>query len=227
MSDMDVHEMTDRISGHLDDLRDKAADALGAETSPGYRELARNRRALEHLTKRLDDRLDKLDTSTQGRIDDLTDAIDGGGSWFGRLFWMLVGGAIGYGVAYLADPVEGRGRRAQLSDQMGAQTRDVKDTAVAKADYAAGVAKGAAAEAIQDKLGDDQDIDPNTLRQKIQSEVIGQVDGADAVVVTIHDAGRVSLKGRVATATAKTTLVERTRAVTGVTSVDAELTVGS
>jgi osmotically-inducible protein OsmY len=219
---MDVHHMTDRLGGRIDDLRDRAAGALTGEEGAAGRELARTRRALDDLRLRIDD----LEDTTADRIAALGDRLEGGGSWFGRLFWLLVGAGIGAGIAYVNDPQMGRTRRAQRQDQLGAQARDAADTARKRANYAAGVAQGAAVETVRDAFGDgrDDDVDPHTLRQRVQSEVIGHVDGALDVVVVVHNDHRVALKGRVRDPETEQRLVEATRQVRGVREVESELT---
>lgn len=226
MHEMDVHEITDRVGGRVDDLRDRMAGGLSAEHSPACRELGRTRRSLERLTETVEHRLDDLDTATEARLEELGDRLDGGGSWIARLFWIAVGAGIGTGVAYMMDPDRGRARRAQMGDQLGARARDAKSTARRKADYAAGVAQGKAVETAKDALdGSDDDVDPHTLRQRVQSEVIGTTDGALDVVVVVHNEGKVSLKGRVRDQATEQQLVERTRAVRGVRDVEDELSV--
>ena len=228
MDDMDVHEITDRVGERFDDLRDKVAGGISAEHAPAYRELARNRRALDRLTDTLDERFDSLEAKSDVNYEKLRAYIDGGGSWLGRIFWMLVGAGIGAAVAHLMDPDRGTARRAQLSDQLGSKARDLGSTAKDKATYAAGAAQGSIVDAAKERFDDgtDADVDPHTLRQRIQSEVVGHVDGATDVVVTVHADGLVSLKGKVTTKAAETELVERTREVKGVTDVKAELTIG-
>lgn len=219
---MDVHGMTDRLGGRFDDLRDKAAGALSADHSPAYRELARNRRALDALRERID----ALDASTAERIEDLGDRFERGGSLIGRLFLLLVGAGLGAGAAYVMDPAMGRTRRSRMQQQLESQARDVADTAKARASYAAGTAQGAVVEKAKERFddGSDPDVDPHTLRQRVESEVIGTTDGALDVVVVVHNNHTVSLKGRVADAATESTLIERTRQVRGVESVESELT---
>lgn len=228
MEDMDVHEITDRVGERFDDLRDKMAGGISAEHAPAYRELARNRRALDRLTDKLDERFDDLEETADVNYEKLRAYIDGGGSWLGRLFWLLLGAGLGAGIAYLMDPDRGTARRSQLQDQFGSKASDLGKTAADKASYAAGAAKGAVVESAKDRFDDgtDADVDPHTLRSRVQSEVIGHVDGAFDVVVSVHDGGLVQLKGRVTNADAEAELIERTRAVKGVTGVKTELTVG-
>ncbi len=226
MSEMDVHELADRIGGRIDDLRDQVGHAVAADDTEACRELGRSRRAVDRLTDTLETRLADVDARNEARIADLGDRLEPGRSWFSRLFWIAIGAGIGTGVAYLMDPDRGGARRAQLSDQLGSAARDARDTAAGKASYAAGVAQGAVVETAKDRFGSpDDDVDPHTLRQRVQSEVIGRTDGAMDVVVVVHDAGRVALKGRVRDAATEETLLQRTRAVAGVRDVTAELTV--
>lgn len=225
MSEMDVHELADRLSGRIDDLRDHLGNAVSAEHSEACRELGRSRRAMDRLTDTLETRLAEVDAANEARIEALGDRLEPGGSWFGRLFWLLLGAGIGTAVAYLMDPDRGTARRTELTDKLGSTARDLGSTAQDKASYAAGVAQGAVVEKAKERFDGDDDVDPHTLRQRVQSEVIGQTEGALDVVVVVHDEGRVALKGRVKDQETERTLVERTRAVKGVRDVDDELTV--
>lgn len=220
---MNTSEIPGRIGGRLSDVRDTIAGGLAAESTAECRELGRTRRALEALT----DRIDALDDADEARYDKLKDRIDGDGSWFGRLFWLLVGAGIGTGVAYLMDPQMGNRRRKELQQQAGSQARDLTDTARKKANYAAGVAQGAVVETAKGAMGgDDDDVDPHTLRQRVQSQVIGTTEGALDVVVAVHDGGVVALKGRVRDAATEEKLLDLTRKVPGVKDVRDELHVG-
>lgn len=219
---MNTTEIPGRIGGRLSDVRDTIAGGLAAESTAECRELGRTRRALESLT----DRIDALDAADEARYDKLKDRIDGGGSWFGRLFWMLVGAGIGTGVAYLMDPQMGNRRRKELQQQAGSQVRDLTDTTRKKANYAAGVAQGAVIEKARGAMNGDDDVDPHTLRQRVQSQVIGQTEGALDVVVAVHDGGVVALKGRVRDAATEEKLLDLTRQVPGVKDVRDELHVG-
>ncbi|MDX1747114.1 MAG: YtxH domain-containing protein, partial [Halobacteriales archaeon] len=79
--------------------------------------------------------------------------------------------AIGAAVAYLFDPVSGRGRRARLADQAGARARETADQVRKRADYTAGQMRGAAHEAFNRR--DDEPADDAELLQKVRSEAIG------------------------------------------------------
>ncbi|MBW3659091.1 MAG: BON domain-containing protein [Actinobacteria bacterium] len=220
---MNTSEIPGRIGGRLSDVRDTLAGAVAAESTHECRELGRTRRALESLT----DRIDMLDAADEARYEKLKDRIDGGGSWFGRLFWMLVGAGIGTGVAYLMDPQMGDRRRAEMKQQMSSQARDLKDSATQQASYAAGVAQGKVVETAKGMAnGADEDVDPHTLRQRVQSQVIGTTEGALDVVVAVHDGGVVALKGRVRDAQTEEKLIDLTRKVPGVKDVRDELQVG-
>ncbi|MBW3620656.1 MAG: BON domain-containing protein [Actinobacteria bacterium] len=220
---MNTSEIPGRIGGRLSDVRDTLAGAMAAESTTECRELGRTRRALESLT----DRIDALDAADEARYEKLKDRIDGGGSWFGRMFWMLVGAGVGTGVAYLMDPQMGNRRRAEMKQQLGSQARDLKDTATQQASYAAGVAQGKVIETAKGAVnGSDEDVDPHTLRQRVQSQVIGTTEGALDVVVAVHDGGVVALKGRVRDAQTEEKLIDLTRKVPGVKDVRDELQVG-
>lgn len=240
MERTDVQDLTDRLSSRIDDLRDRIAGGLAAESSEARRALDRSTDALAKLGDRTTESLDRIGDELATKIDGLTresserfDELqreihgDHGRGWFSRLFWIATGVGLGTAAAYFLDPDRGRRRRAELSQRATAQVNDLSDTVQNKADYAAGVAKGTAVEGAKRTFGDTPPGDPETLRQKIRSEIVGHVDGAESVVIAVHDQGRVTLKGTVASSETERALLERTRRVPGVATVESNLAVSA
>lgn len=129
--------------------------------------------------------------------------------------------AAGAAVAYLFDPVSGRGRRARLADQAGARARDAAEKVRKRADYAGGQMRGAAHEVFQRQ--DDEPADDAELLQKIRSEAIGP-SGIPTGGFEVHVAGGlVFLRGEITQDADIDDLVRRIRGVTGVTGVKTEL----
>lgn len=131
---------------------------------------------------------------------------------------LSIGAAAGATVSYFMDPDRGRSRRAQATDQLGAAARSAVDEARKQADYAAGQAKGAVIESVTPPrhVGDDR-----TLKAKVESEVLGHVDGVNSgdIVVTAHD-GIVGLRGQVASREVADELIRRTRSLPEVRGVE-------
>lgn len=134
---------------------------------------------------------------------------------------MFIGAAGGAAAAYYADPDRGRTRRARTADQIGAALRDGLDTVENQIDYQAGQAKGAVAERIDTGA---RDYDPRTLQSKIESEVLGHVDGVPSgeIVVVVED-DTVTLRGPVPTEDQIDEIVRRTRELGPVRAVRNEL----
>lgn len=128
-----------------------------------------------------------------------------------------IGAAAGVAATYFFDPDRGRARRAQTTDQIGAALRDQADDLRKKADYKAGELRGAIAEKLPTQEGGDYDA--KTLKEKVESEVLGMGDiDKSAIVVTARD-GIIELRGQVPTVEQRRTLVESTRKVDGVRDV--------
>lgn len=150
-------------------------------------------------------------------------------TWSSRLAWLVSGVALGATVTALVDSRSGPQRRRELRQRGGALVRKGAEELRQQAEYAAQAAVGTALETIKEAVPETlrSPEDPKTLRQRIRSEVIGQAEGGDDVVVVVHDEGHVTLKGTVASPDAEQALVEATRRVPGVNQVVAQLTVRS
>jgi osmotically-inducible protein OsmY len=129
-------------------------------------------------------------------------------------------------ITYLLDPDRGRARRARLTDQVSAKSRDMADTVSAKAKYQKGVFEGMAHE-VASIFEEDSAYDDETLMQKVRSEAVGPsgVDAAD-VVIDITD-GMVHLTGSVSDKKAQRRLVGLIGKVDGVRDIEDTLTTTS
>ncbi|HEX2026685.1 MAG TPA: BON domain-containing protein [Nitriliruptorales bacterium] len=141
-------------------------------------------------------------------------------SFFGKvkgLTLLSIGAAAGAAASYFFDPDRGRTRRAQATDQLGAAVRDQADQLRKKVDYKAGELKGALAEQLPTEQLRDYDV--RTLKEKVESEVLGR-GGIDkrAIVVTTRD-GVVELRGEIPTVEQRRELLAATRNVEGVREV--------
>ena len=90
-----------------------------------------------------------------------------------RIRTLFLGGLIGGAIAYLYDPVSGRGRRAQLRDRGLAETRKLRERAEAKQRHLSNLARGTIEGMTTSRI---EDTDDATLTQRIQSEVFGSAD---------------------------------------------------
>lgn len=184
---------------------------------------------LKDLTDRLTDRLDTLDATVRERLPrDLqrfTAPEPEPRSSPSRLLWAAIGFAAGMGVAYLADPDRGQGRRRELQQRLTSTTTDVADQARKRTDYVAGQAKGAAVETAKHATPEDVPDDPKKLESRIKSEVFGRRDDVDKVVLRVDGPGTVAVKGTVPSPVTERELLAEISDVEGVTNVSSELQV--
>lgn len=136
-----------------------------------------------------------------------------------------IGAAVGALLAYLFDPDRGRSRRARLSDQAAARSRDLTETMRQTAEYQKGVAKGIIHDASE-AFRPDNVYDDETLMQKVRSEALGYWDGSDSIEIDITD-GKVELSGSVPDSASHDQLLSLIRDVEGVGLIDDRLKVGS
>jgi len=138
--------------------------------------------------------------------------------------WRSVGiGATAAAGMYLFDPDRGRSRRAKLADQTAAFFRKSGERIGAKARYQRGVAQGAMHK-MAEPFQPAEDIDDNTLLQKVRSEALGRWPGPRRGVEVDVEGGTVTLRGPVTREHAQE-LVQLVAAVDGVEAVSDELTV--
>jgi gas vesicle protein len=101
------HDLAERLTTQLDELRDRTAETVRADSDSFFREVHQLRDSLGDLEERLDDRLERL---SDEHAEALRDAIGRRGTtWPRRLFWLTLGAAAGAAAAYFASP-ERRGR---------------------------------------------------------------------------------------------------------------------
>lgn len=166
----DVDNLTDRLATRVDDLRDKASAAVGSLED---RALAGEVRRAGERIQRLEDRLtsgltDMAESHSSQlaqfardqdtRLDSLTRDTRRT-TWPRRLFWAGIGVAAGAAASFLADPDQGRSRRARLGDQAAARGRDLAREARQESRHMADKAKGAIIEAAKSTLPEDVPAD--------------------------------------------------------------------
>jgi osmotically-inducible protein OsmY len=133
--------------------------------------------------------------------------------------------ALGGLIMYLVDPDRGRSRRARLTDQAEARSRDVADAVSATARYQAGVVKGVAHDVADVFTSDDTDYDDKQLFQKVQSEVVGPTELGDAELEIDVTNGEVSVRGSLQDEKVRRQLIKAIGKVDGVRSVEDNLEV--
>jgi osmotically-inducible protein OsmY len=135
-----------------------------------------------------------------------------------RIRTLVVGGLIGAAVAYLLDPVSGRGRRTRLRDRGLAESRRLRERADAKKRHLSNVTRGAMSE-LSAPGPDERDPDDTTIAQRIQSEVFGSADvPKDRIALTVAD-GVAELRGELDAQEDIDALFIRVSAVPGVRDV--------
>ncbi|MFA9446778.1 YtxH domain-containing protein [Egicoccus sp. AB-alg6-2] len=128
---MQLHDLSDKLATGLDEIRDRTADAVSGDGGSVFRELSKLSKQLSGVEKHLSSRIDDVSDEQTDLIDDLIGASNRT-TWPRRLFWLLVGAAAGYGVAYLTDPDRGQDRRRQLGQELGSKAEEVKSQVVSQ-----------------------------------------------------------------------------------------------
>ena len=184
---------------------------------------------IHDLTDRLTDRLDRLDATVRERLPRDLQGFAAPqpepSSGPSRLLWAALGFAAGMGVAYLADPDRGQGRRRELQQRLTSTTTEVADQARKRADHTAGQARGTVAETARKATPQDVPDDPKKLESRIRSEVFGRRDDVDKVVLRVDGPGTVAVKGTVPSPVTERELLAEISDVEGVTNVSSELQV--
>jgi osmotically-inducible protein OsmY len=135
----------------------------------------------------------------------------------------LIFGA-GAGTAWFLDPDNGNRRRSIAADKAGKYARKGGEEAVRKSDYAAGVAKGAAAEATPAGRPDAAErLNDPALARKVESEIFRDRDAPKGEVAVNVENGVVHLRGQLDDEQAIERLVEAARQVDGVQNVQSHL----
>jgi hypothetical protein len=127
----------------------------------------------------------------------------------------VAGGAAG---AYFLDPQQGKRRRNVALDRLTALLRRGKAESERRARYAAGVARGAAAEATGAGEGSADLPDPD-LANKVRSEIFRDRDAPKGDVNVNAENGIVYLRGEVGSADEREKLATGARQVKGVRDV--------
>lgn len=210
-----MKNLMDQTEQAISQLRDRTASTLAADDTSEYRH-GLTRRAIEQLSDRIDD-LEETMTDSVRRL--RSDLVDDSTSWWTRLTWLAIGAGLGTAAASMFADDE---RREQLrataeerAQMLKLKAQELADDAQHQLDVQKGKAEG-----VRNLVTGGRDTeDPKLLRQKIRSEVIGRVEGADDVVVVVHDGGEVELKGLVEARATLEELLESIEKVPGVTSV--------
>jgi osmotically-inducible protein OsmY len=135
-----------------------------------------------------------------------------------KLRSFVIGGVVGAAIAYLFDPVSGRGRRTRLRDQATSEMRRTRERAEAKKRHLSNIARGTVSE-LSSPGPDNREPDDATLAQRIQSEVFGSADvPKDRIALTVVD-GVAELRGELDAQEDVDALFIRVSAVPGVRSV--------
>jgi osmotically-inducible protein OsmY len=130
----------------------------------------------------------------------------------GRLFRTVVYAGGAAAAAYFFDPEQGRARRAQARDQLGAKLRQAERTAEARLRYAEGKAEGLLHSVAS--MPAQPPVDDRALSDRIRSE-LGDRFPDETAELTVVD-GTVELRGQVGDEAAKALLVAEVKKVTGV-----------
>jgi osmotically-inducible protein OsmY len=133
-----------------------------------------------------------------------------------RIRTLFLGGMIGGAIAYLYDPVSGRGRRAQLRDRGLAETRKLRERAEAKQRHLSNLARGTIEGMTTSRI---EDTDDATITQRIQSEVFGSADVPKDRIALNVAGGVAELRGELDAQEDIDALFVRVSAVQGVRSV--------
>jgi osmotically-inducible protein OsmY len=131
---------------------------------------------------------------------------------------ILLGAATGAAAEYFLDPAQGRRRRHVARDRSLALLRRGGREAVRRADYTAGIVKGAAHEATPSR-GGEPELDDVTLARKVESEIFRGADVPKGAVSVNAENGVAFLRGQVPDQEWVERLGEAARDVDGVKAV--------
>jgi gas vesicle protein len=223
---MDLTELSHKLTKQLDDLRDRTAEAVGADGGSVFRELSKLSSQLGDVEDHLDDRIDDVAALVEDQWAALRSS-ERRTTWPRRLFWLAVGVAGGMAAAYLADPDRGRSRRAEIGQQLGSTARDVAEQATEQAKDVTNRVRGQVVETASEAIPDEFQVpaDAQTLRDRIQSEAFGGRDDVQDVVIKVDGPGQIALKGTVPSTENERDLLAAVASVDGVLDVRSELSV--
>jgi osmotically-inducible protein OsmY len=135
-----------------------------------------------------------------------------------------LGAAAGAAAVWFLDPQSGARRRSVASDKAGKYARKTKAEATRKADYAAGVAKGATYQATGGGREDAAErLNDPALARKVESEIFRDADAPKGDVDVNVENGVVYLRGKVEDPQTAQRLAEAARKVDGVRGVESLL----
>lgn len=140
---MHLDRIPELVTDQVDRVRDRTAEAVGADGGSVLRELGKLGRKLDSTEKHLTSRLDDIAETTSTNEAQLG-SLGKGTTWPRRLFWVAVGLGAGAAAAYLADPDRGEQRRQEIvgqaqnrvqtaTEDVTARVSSVKDQAVDRA----------------------------------------------------------------------------------------------
>lgn len=232
---MDRDHLSERFTGAVGELRDRTAEALSTDGASLLRELAGLRDLVDERADEADDRFDDLEAV----VTETARSYHGKHTtWPRKLFWIMIGAALGTAAAYLADPDRGDARRRRLSDevttraretgeQVKTRARETSEQVVTQARQLGDKAKSTVIEEAGQLLDEVADGDAGELEERIRAEVLGHRDDASAVVLHVEAQGTVRLEGTVPSPTSERELLAAVSAVEGVQDVTSGLSVDS
>jgi osmotically-inducible protein OsmY len=125
----------------------------------------------------------------------------------------------GAAIAYLWDPVSGRGRRAKARDRAMALARRAGDRADKLTRHSANIIEGKIHGATEPLVGSEPAIDDATVADRVRSVVLGRGDLETRGVVVDVQGGVAHLRGQLEDEAATERLVDLTKQVAGVRDV--------
>jgi osmotically-inducible protein OsmY len=141
----------------------------------------------------------------------------------------ILGAIAGAAAEYFLDPQGGNRRRSVATDKAGKYAREGAQEVARKADYAAGQAKGAAAETAKTVKsatvggnGKTEELNDPALARKVESEIFRDANAPKGKVDVNVENGVVYLRGKVDQETAEK-LVSEAQQVEGVERVESLL----
>jgi len=137
----------------------------------------------------------------------------------GRKRWFVLGAAAGYGIAYLMDPENGRGRRARARDQLEALMRRYGREAERKGRYTLSNIQGQAQRMAYERKGPVM-LDDDTLKRKVESELFAPADVPKGDINIDVVGGVVTLRGEVESDEMMRRLERAARRIAGVADVE-------
>ncbi len=227
--------LSERLTGAVGELRDRTAEALSTDGASLLRELAGLRDHVDERADEADDRFDDLEAA----VTETARSHHGKRTTMPRkLFWIMIGAALGTAAAYLADPDRGDARRRRLTEevttrareageQVKARARETSEQVVTQARELGEKAKSTVIDEAGQLLDDVADGAADALEERIRTEVLGHREDASAVVLHIEAQGTVRLEGTVPSPTSERELLAAVSAVEGVQDVTSGLSVDS